>query len=169
MKTQISLLRARTLAEGVEKRLAPYCKLAADGKPYIEVAGSIRRRRPWVHDVDVVLIPGDSWNLYQEILALCRPFKPKPDGPKIKSFVVSGVPVDIYIADEKSWATLLLIRTGSARNNKRLCYLAQDRGWQLRADGSGLFNEKEERIAGDTELSIFRALGLGYQEPWERE
>ncbi|GAI94863.1 unnamed protein product, partial [marine sediment metagenome] len=42
------------------------------------------------------------------------------------------------------------------------------RAWRLFADGSGLFNERGERIAGDSEESIYQALGLRYQEPWER-
>jgi len=33
---------------------------------------------------------------------------------------------------------------------------------------TGLFNAKGERIAGDTELSIYQALGLRYQHPEER-
>lgn len=164
MATQISRESAQRTAHAVIEHLAPYCK-----KDRIEIAGSLRRRRPWVHDIDIVLIPGDSWNLYQEILALCRPFKPKPDGPKIKSFTVGIIPVDLYIADEKTWATLLLIRTGSKSNNIRLCNKALEKGWQLKADGSGLFNEAEQRIAGDTERSIYQALGVRYQEPWERE
>ena len=47
---------------------------------------------------------------------------------------------------------------------------------KLHADGSGLFRIEaqgcegiEVRIAGDTEESIFQALGVPYKEPWERE
>jgi DNA polymerase (family 10) len=76
--------------------------------------------------------------------------------------------VDIYIADETTWATLLLIRTGSTENNIRLCSRAKDMGWHLAASGDGLFNEMGKRIAGDTEISIYNALGLPYQEPLER-
>ena len=169
MTTKFTRDSAEKVFDIVEQRLAPYCK-ARPGGQYIELVGAVRRRRPWVHDVDVVLIPSaDAWNLYHEILELNKLFKPKPDGPKIKNISVGGIPVDLYIADEKTWATLLLIRTGSSRNNIRLCTLARNKGWQLKADGSGLFNEKGERIAGDTELSIYRALGANYQEPWERE
>jgi len=41
-------------------------------------------------------------------------------------------------------------------------------GWHLAASGEGLFNEKGERVAGDTEESIYEALGLAYQRPEER-
>jgi len=39
----------------------------------------------------------------------------------------------------------------------------------LKASGDGLFNEEGERIAGDTEQSIYEALGIPYQEPQERQ
>jgi len=161
--TKYTIEMGRKVAELVIKRLEPYCKPAR-----CVVAGSIRRGAPMVHDVDIVLIPGDSWNLYQEILALNKPFKPSPDGPKIKKIRVGGMPVDLYITDEREWATILLIRTGSVANNIRLCTRAKDIGFQLKADGSGLFNQFNKRIAGDTEMSIYGALGLPYQNPDER-
>jgi len=160
--------RAEKTAEAIIKRLAPYCKKRPDGTPYIEIAGSIRRRKPWVNDVDIVLIAADPWNLRQEILNLCRPFSPKASGKKIMRVEVAGTQVDLYFAEPETWATLLLIRTGSAQNNIRLCSLAKRKGWHLSASGEGLFNEKGERVAGDTEMSIYKALGVLYQRPEER-
>ncbi len=78
------------------------------------------------------------------------------------------ITLDVYYATPETWATLLLIRTGSKENNIRLATLANKRGWRLAASGDGLFNEKGERIAGDSEESIYETLGLRYQEPWER-
>ncbi|MBA7541791.1 hypothetical protein ES705_34107 [subsurface metagenome] len=92
----------------------------------------------------------------------------KVSGQKILRVTVGDVPVDIYVASEEIWATLLLIRTGSKESNIRLCTLAQKRGWRLAASGDGLFDENGQRIAGDTEASIFEALGLAYQRPEER-
>jgi len=166
MTGKIALERAQKTAEVIVKRLAPYCKKKADVQtPYIEVVGSVRRQRPWVNDIDIVLIPADPWNLYHAILGLGQT---RAAGNKIMRVIVGDIQVDIYIASEETWATLLLIRTGSAENNIRLCLRAKHMGWHLHADGSGLFNEKGERIAGDTEESIYNALGLKYQLPEER-
>jgi len=161
MPSEILLERARETAEAIVEKLKPYCKR-------IEIAGSIRRRRPRVNDIDLVLIPSDPWNLHHTILGLCRPFPATASGSKLMRIQVNGIQVDLYFADETTWATLLLIRTGSAENNIRLCSIAKNRGCHLHADGSGLFNEKGERIAGDTEASIYEALGLKYQEPTKR-
>ena len=170
----MELEKARGIAEEVIKRLSPYCKK-------IQTAGSIRRRKAIVKDIDIILIPSDPWNLESEVLALAHPFYPKLSGEKLKRFNYNGVQVDLYFASEETWATLLLIRTGSKASNIRLCTLAKNRGMKLHADGSGLFkicydkigmdtmSDHEERIAGDTEESIYEALGLPFQKPEERE
>ena len=154
----MDLQRAQSIADSVVKRLSPYCST-------IEVAGSVRRKKPAVNDIDFVLIPSDPWNLRAEIKALGRI---KLRGDKIQRVIHDGVQVDIYLADQKTWATLLLIRTGSKNSNIRLTTLAKNKGWELHASGSGLFDENGRRIAGDSEESIFEALGIPYLRPEER-
>ena len=154
----MDLDRAQRIVGEVVKRLSPYCSR-------IEVAGSVRRKKPQVRDIDFVLIPSDLWNLHHEIMGLGQV---RMSGMKIMRVMAGSVQADIYVASEETWATLLLIRTGSAENNIRLCSRAKEMGWHLAASGDGLFNEKGERIAGDTELSIYNALGLPWQRPEER-
>ncbi len=157
-KGQWSLEHAEKVAQAVVKRLSPYCAK-------IEIAGSIRRRKPWVNDIDICLIPADAWRLRQEIMGLGAE---KMSGNKISRTMVNGIQVDLYFATPETWATLLLIRTGSVESNIRLCSIAKKKGWHLAADGGGLFNEVDQRIAGDTERSIYKALGLSFQLPEER-
>jgi len=154
----MELGKAKVIADTVVKALEPHCDK-------IVVAGSIRRQKPFVNDIDLVLIPRDRWNLDT---ALLRMGKYKMAGNKITRVEMDSIPLDIYFASEETWATLLLIRTGSKENNIRLASLAKKRGWRLKASGEGLFNEHGERIAGDTEESIYQALDLPWQEPWER-
>jgi len=151
----MELEKAKAIANEVIKRLSPYCQR-------IEVAGSIRRQKPMVNDIDFVLIPSDPWNLSHEIMGLDPP---KLGGEKVKRVIYNGVQLDFYFATPETWATLLLIRTGSKENNIRLATLAKKRGWHLSANGDGLFNEKGERVAGDSEESIYKALGLVYAPP----
>jgi len=157
------LEEARSIAERVKEMLTPYCER-------IEIAGSIRRGKPIVHDIDIVLIEKPEAALVMNNI-LFNIGIVKLNGPKIKRVYLpeDNITVDIYIATPATWATLLLIRTGSKENNIRLCSLAREKGWHLKASGDGLFDEAGNRIAGDTEESIYEALGVPYQEPEERD
>ncbi len=157
----MELEKAKKIAAEVIKQLSPYCSR-------IEVVGSIRRQKTFPRDIDIVLIPSDPWNLEGVVLGLSHPFQPKMSGDKLKRFNYNSVQVDLYFASEETWATLLLIRTGSTENNVRLCSLAKKRGWHLAANGNGLFNETGERVAGGSGESIYRALVLAYPKPEER-
>ena len=52
----MELERAQSIADEVMKRLSPYCQRIA-------VAGSVRRQKLFPHDIDIVLMPSDPWNL----------------------------------------------------------------------------------------------------------
>ena len=158
------LEEATLIAERVKEVLTPYCER-------VEIVGSIRRGKPIVHDVDIVLIekPEAALTINYVLSHIGTIAK---DGPKIKQLWYtenqSLISVDLYLATPATWATLLLIRTGSKENNIRLCSLARRKGWHLEASGGGLCDEDGNRIAGDTEESIYQALSVPYQEPRER-
>jgi len=154
----MELEKAKAIAERVKALLEPVCW-------DVVVAGSIRRRRPLVNDIDLVLVPKDRYTVDSILMGLG---KVKLSGMKIARVQMDSISLDVYYATPETLATLLLIRTGSAENNIKLCTIAKNRGWHLSASGDGLFNEKRERIAGDSEESIYKALGVPYQEPWQR-
>jgi DNA polymerase/3'-5' exonuclease PolX len=118
-----------------------------------------------VNDIDLVLVPKDRYAVDSILMTLG---KVKMSGMKMARVQMDSISLDVYYATPETLATLLLIRTGSAENNIKLCTIAKNRGWHLSASGDGLFNEKRERIAGDSEESIYEALGVPYQEPWQR-
>ena len=141
----ITIQKAKALSDEIVKKLEPYSEK-------IQVAGSIRREKPTVHDIDIVLIADDMEGIHKELANLGQLRK---DGPKIKCVECEGVSVDLYFATPQTWATLLLIRTGSKEHNIRLCARAKTLGMHLAASGDGLFDQEGVRIAGDTEESIF--------------
>lgn len=163
----MELARASEISRRVVGGLSSFCER-------IEVAGSIRRQRPFVHDIDIVCIPSAPGAF---IGALQQLGQIKTGGGKNIRVQLPEIMLDVYVATPGTWSTLLLIRTGSAKHNVYLCTRARSKGMKLHADGSGLFKVKgilagspvEERIAGDTEESIFQALGLGYKDPADRE
>ena len=160
----MELQQAQKLSQEVVSLLSPHCQR-------IEVAGSIRRKMPFPRDIDLVLIPGNQGALAVALQNLGTHISM---GERMARRLYKGVGVDIYIASPETWACLLLIRTGSKEHNIRLTSLAKRRGWQLHADGRGLFNGREDtdahrgRTAGDTEESFFKALQIPYLPPERR-
>lgn len=165
----MELEKARTIADEIVSQLKPFCSK-------IEVAGSIRRRRPTVNDIDLVCIPSKQGAFLGVLQGLGRI---KIGGGKIIRIdmeFTKGIDLDVYIAAPATWATLLLIRTGSASHNISLCTRAKKMGMKLHADGSGLFEIHAEGcegvevlVANETEEQIFAALGLPYVNPEGRE
>jgi len=158
------------LAFKIVSVIEPYCVR-------VEVAGSIRRRRPTVNDIDLVIQPKPySWT--EIIKAIRSEFGAvtEKQGEKLATLYVpfadkqgqGYVQVDLYRASESTWGILLLIRTGSAEYNIFLAKLAIRKGYRL-AYSKGLLNEKGEVIASKTEKDVFQALGLDYIPPQDRE
>jgi len=154
----MDLARANEIACDIKSQLEMYCER-------IEIAGSIRRKKPFVHDIDMICIPNNQGQFIAKLQSLGRI---KMGGNKLIRCQLPEISLDIYIATPEIWATLLLIRTGSAKHNVMLCTRAQKMGMKLHADGSGL-TKHGDRIAGDTEESIFEALDMKYKSPEDRE
>ena len=158
-KVGMDLSTANAVAREILQLLEPHCRR-------IMVVGSIRRQVPIVHDIDIVLLPANQGRL---AIALRNLGQPVRSGPAIHACLYKQrYSVECYIATEYTWWTLVLIKTGSKEHNIRLASLAQRKGWQLKADGQGLFDERGYLIAGDSEESFFRALGIPYKEPMKR-
>lgn len=140
------------------------------------VCGSIRRMKESVNDIDIVAIskPESEYGfgditLDDAISLLHEGTTDKPLlGEKLKRFFYKGITIDIYLANEKTFETLTLIRTGSKEHNIRLTTLARGKGLKLYANGNGLCkikggiynNEPEEIMAvvEDTEDGILNNL-----------
>lgn len=162
------------------------CSLICQTCDRIEIAGSIRRKKAFVHDIDIVAIPrfvqrppttlfGEPEKA-SELEARLREMETEGlikfnrGGERVQRFEVRdlGIPVDLYVASEETWATLLLIRTGSREHNIYLCTLAQRLGMQLKADGSGLLRGGQ-LVVNKSEEAIFKALNLQFVQPEARE
>jgi DNA polymerase/3'-5' exonuclease PolX len=159
----MELKTAQVLSSEIVEILKPHCK-------QIMVVGSIRRGKEFPRDIDIVLIPGNQGALLMALEGLGEKMK---SGPKMIQRRYKGQQVDIYIADETTWPTLVLIRTGSKEFNRMLCARAKQQGKILHADGSGIERvmgcDRAERIIPETEADIFDLLGLPYAEPRKRE
>lgn len=140
----------------------------------IQVAGSIRRKRPEPKDIDIVLIPQSwMWSAIAQRLKENMPACIEVGGPELvrlhvfDALIGESVQVDLYRARPETWGTLLLIRTGSVEHNIMMCSRAQTMGLMLSAK-KGVIRSGEV-IAGATEESIFAALKMKFVEPEDRE
>lgn len=154
----MKLQEAQSIANEVYYRLKPYCEK-------IIVAGSIRRQKAEVRDIDIVLVPSKPWDLMHAVLDLGSS---SVAGEKLRRVEYNGTQVDIYYATPKSWATLLLIRTGSKENNIRLCSRARNLGMKLKANGDGVIDVDGKLILIESEEQVYKVLKLPFKEPWER-
>lgn len=140
----------------------------------IQVVGSIRRKRPEVHDIDIVLIPQAwMWNTIIQSLKTNMNAHVVKAGQELATLEVpigatnETISVDIYKARPETWGVLLLIRTGSKEHNIKLCSRARAMGMMLSAKEGVIKDGKI--IASRTEKEIFEALGMEYVEPENRE
>jgi DNA polymerase (family 10) len=166
----LSLNQAGKLAAKIVAELAPFCER-------IEIAGSIRRLRPIVNDIDIVALPlPDQVNALRE--RVLRNTTPISDGAEIIiARMANGVQLDLWIAQRPhkdlftskptNWGMLLLARTGSKEHNIWLAQLAQKFGRRFNPH-HGIF-EQGRCIASATEEEVFGALGLAFIPPEERE
>lgn len=143
--------------------------------PTVLIAGSIRRQRPDVGDIDLVVLDFTSHNPWQRheigVALVELGYDQTKDGDKIASFTRPGkASLDLYYATEDTFGVTLLVRTGSAGHNMFLA----EHGRKLLPSrrlsvARGILNTADTVVASRTEADCFSALGLRYVEPEQRE
>ena len=135
----------------------------------ISLAGSIRRRKETVGDVDI-LVTSQQPTKVMTFFTQLSPVKRVLAKGKTKSTVVltNNLQVDLRVMEEESFGAALQYFTGSKEHNIRLRAMALDKNWKL-SEYSLLDKETNETIAGKNEEEIYAALGLSYIEPELRE
>ena len=171
-------------------------ELCAALKPVCErliVAGSLRRRKPTVGDVEILYIgktevrqdladmfASITVNLADEAISALEKSGTlerrknvngsEMYGPKNKLMRhrASGLPVDLFAAAEKTWWVSLVVRTGSKEMNLRLTTGAQRKGATLNAYGSGVTWSDGTKTDATSERHVFELCGVEYLEPENR-
>lgn len=90
----------------------------------VEIAGSIRRKKPEVKDVELVAIVHDYEGLFNSLSSCGRFIKPgvpdiidwqfKPGSKYVRMYLNEGVKLDLFIATPENWGCLFMMRTGGA-------------------------------------------------------
>jgi len=133
----------------------------------ITIAGSYRRRRETVGDLDLVVTGPKSSVVGDRLIRYERVAEILAHGPTRTTVVLrSGLAVELLTVDHESFGAGLLYLTGSKAHTVALRTLAGVRGWKL--NEYGLFAGKR-RIAGATEEELYAKLGLDFIPPELRE
>ena len=134
---------------------------------HVVVAGSYRRRRDTVGDLDVLVTAKDGIAVSDKLVRYENVADVLAHGPTRTTVVLrSGLQVDVRAVPEESYGAALLYFTGSKAHNIALRGLANEHGWKL--NEYGLFSGKR-RIAGSTEEQVYKKLGLAFVPPELRE
>lgn len=133
----------------------------------VEVAGSFRRRKETVGDLDVLVIARpdspvmERFTRYEEVADILS------QGPTRSTVILkSGLQVDLRDIPEESYGAALHYFTGSKAHNIAVRTLALRRG--LKINEYGIFNG-EKRVAGREEADVYAAVGLPWIVPELRE
>ena len=142
---------------------------AFEGVVAVEYAGSLRRFRETIGDLDVLVAAEDHTGVMEGFLGLPVVKEVIGQGDTKTSVLThSGMQVDLRVVDPDQYGAALLYFTGSKAHNIRLRQLALDRGWTL---NEYVLSEIEsgEVVASRTEEDIYHALELPFIEPPLRE
>jgi DNA polymerase (family 10) len=154
------------LAESVASALLRYLQALPDVKK-IEIAGSFRRRQETVGDLDIVISSSRPSLVIQQFIQFEDVTQILAQGTTRASVVLrQGMQVDLRVVASVSFGAALYYFTGSKAHNIAVRVLAQKRG--LKMNEYGVFSGTQ-RIAAETELAVFQAIGLPYIEPELRE
>ena len=133
----------------------------------VEIAGSYRRGRDTVGDLDVLVCAPSGAEVFGSLKRYADLRELSASGTTKASGVLrNGLRVDLRVVPPASFGAALHYFTGSKDHNIHTRRLAQERGWKL--SEYGLFRGSR-RVAGETEEGVYRALGLAFIPPELRE
>lgn len=153
-------------AEGLAQPLLDYLQ-SLEGVERVVVAGSLRRRRETVGDIDLLVTAGNGKSILEKLAR----FEGVRDvvslgGTRATVHLAMNLQVDVRVVPEVSFGAALYYFTGSKAHNVAVRRIAQER--KLKLNEYGLYRG-DRRIAGRTEEEITKALGFAWIPPELRE
>lgn len=185
-KKKLPLEAASLVAEAFCHHMRPFAER-------IEVAGSIRRRKAEVGDIEIVMIPKthratDLYgsptgprldNIQKGIQSYINCESPSPDCPALvrlnngEKYIklhepLVDVQIDLFVVRPPAqWGPTISIRTGSAMFSKQLVIALRKNG--LRCEDGRVLDENDNQVDCPEEINFFRAAGRKMIAPWLRE
>ena len=133
----------------------------------IAVAGSIRRRKETVKDIDILITSIQPEKVMKKVTELSLVEEVIAFGEtKTSVRLKTGIQMDVRVVEPDSWGAALAYFTGSKAHNIRVRELALEKG--LKINEYGVF-KGDTKIAGKTEEEVYASVGLPFIYPELRE
>ena len=140
------------------------------------LAGSIRRGRETIGDVDILIASDDAAPIMDRFVGMENVARVLGHGPTKSSVeLLSGLQVDVRVLEMARWGTALNYFTGSLAHNVKMRGIALEQGLSLNehalspVDDSKTIIESAEKILCNSEEQVYETLGLQYVPPELRE
>lgn len=142
---------------------------AIPGVEALSLAGSLRRMKETVADIDVLATTTDAIRVMDAFTGYSKAKHVLARGPTKSSIILDiGIQADVRVVEPGAYGAALQYFTGSKEHNVKLREKAIKRG--LKVNEYGVFRVAgDERIAGATEEDVYRAVGLSWIPPELRE
>jgi DNA polymerase (family 10) len=158
------------VARGYAEPLVAYLQTVA-GVKQVVVAGSYRRGQETVGDLDILVTATAGSEVMERFIHYDEVDEVVSKGKtRATVFLHSGLQVDLRVVEQRSFGAALHYFTGSKAHNIQIRRLGQQRG--LKINEYGVFNVKgkaEKWVSGETEESVFKAVGLPFIPPELRQ
>jgi DNA polymerase (family X) len=163
-RARVLLPVARAVAQQVASALR-----AHGGVERLEIAGSLRRMRETVKDVDILVTSTEPARVIETLVGLPSVAEVTARGDtKVAVRHQDGLAIDLRVVAPEAFGAALQYFTGSRAHNVRLREMAVRRG--LKISEYGVFDEETgARVAGETEQDVYAAVGLPWIPPELRE
>jgi len=164
----MKLEQAQEIAERVKAELAPHCER-------IEIAGSIRRRKAEVGDIEIVAIPkqvngglfGDEPERDPGFICTVGQWRKVrgsvSNGRYMQRLLPDGIALDLFTATADNWGLIYAIRTGSAEYSHRVLATGWVRNGYKSVDG--ILTRDGILVSTPEETDLFRLAGVTWIEP----
>lgn len=164
---RIPLAQAQEIAVGVMQQLEPHCEV-------ISIAGSIRRDRPTIGDIEIVCVPKPyvATPLFASGLATVVNQWPKVRGELpcryTQRMLPEGIPLDLFMVHPDGYGLQRAIRTGSAEWSHQVLAKAWVRAG-YHSEGGLLRDHCGLVVPCRSEPKLFDRIGLEWVHPRDRE
>lgn len=161
---RIPLPRAQSIAESLRDQLRD-----APGVEAIEIAGSLRRGRETIGDIDLLVTGHETRSVHKAFRSLVEVDEVLATGEtKTSARLHNGIQVDLRTVEPELFGSALHYFTGSKEHHIALRSRAKRQG--LKISEYGVFGDDEATpLASRTEEEVFECLGLDYIPPELRE